>query len=138
MASYRAPAACLAAGVTYRQLDYWARTGMVVPSVAAAGSGTQRLYSAKDVVVLSVVARFLDLGVSLAQIRKLVDHFAKSDLDDLAGVTVVSDRHGVWDATVGLFSEILRGGLPFFAINVDAVVVEVRAALAAMDESPAA
>ncbi|MGH3263935.1 MAG: MerR family transcriptional regulator, partial [Trebonia sp.] len=42
---YRGPTACTAAGITYRQLDYWARTGLVEPSVRAAqGSGTQRLY----------------------------------------------------------------------------------------------
>ena len=42
---YRGPTACAAAGITYRQLDYWARTGLVEPSVRAAhGSGSQRLY----------------------------------------------------------------------------------------------
>ena len=62
---YRGPTACNAAGITYRQLDYWARTGLVVPSVRdASGSGTQRLYSFRDIVVLKVVKRLLDAGVS--------------------------------------------------------------------------
>ena len=62
---YRGPTACAAAGITYRQLDYWARTGLVEPSVRPAhGSGTQRLYSFRDVVVLKIVKRFLDTGVS--------------------------------------------------------------------------
>src|SRR4051812_24271925 len=60
----RAPTACAAAGITYRQLDYWARTGLVAPSVrSATGSGTQRLYSFRDILVLKVVKRLLDTGV---------------------------------------------------------------------------
>ena len=69
-AGYRGPTACKAAGITYRQLDYWARTGLVEPSVRpAGGSGTQRLYGFRDILVLKVVKRLLDTGVSLQQIR---------------------------------------------------------------------
>src|SRR5262245_49124133 len=71
---YRGVTACSAAGITYRQLDYWARTGLVVPSVRdASGSGTQRLYSFRDIVVLKVVKRLLDAGVSLQNIRKAIE-----------------------------------------------------------------
>src|SRR6476620_6722181 len=67
---YRGPTACKAAGITYRQLDYWARPGLVAPSVrGATGSGTQRLYSFRDILVLKVVKRLLDTGVSLQQSR---------------------------------------------------------------------
>ena len=67
---YRGPTACKAAGITYRQLDYWARTGLVEPSVRRpTGSGTQRLYGFRDILVLKVVKRLLDTGVSLQQIR---------------------------------------------------------------------
>ncbi len=67
---YRGPIACAAAGITYRQLDYWARTGLVVPSVrGAAGSGTQRLYGFRDILALRVVKRLIDTGVSLPNIR---------------------------------------------------------------------
>ena len=46
LVGYRVPSACQIAGITYRQLDYWARTSLVVPSIrGAAGSGSQRLYS---------------------------------------------------------------------------------------------
>ena len=63
---YRGPVACAAAGITYRQLDYWARTGLLEPSVrAAGGSGTQRLYGFRDILVLKIVKRLLDTGVSL-------------------------------------------------------------------------
>ncbi|MDT5250686.1 MAG: hypothetical protein QOJ28_3320, partial [Mycobacterium sp.] len=58
LVGYRGPSACQIAGITYRQLDYWARTGLVVPTIrSASGSGSQRLYSFKDVLVLKVVKR---------------------------------------------------------------------------------
>src|SRR6476660_10479189 len=61
---YRGPTACKAAGISYRQLDYWARTGLVEPSVrGATGSGTQRLYGFRDILVLKVVKRLLDTAV---------------------------------------------------------------------------
>ena len=72
---YRGAVACKAAGITYRQLDYWARTDLVVPTVrGASGSGTQRLYSFRDVLVLKIVKRLLDTGVSLQQIRPSIEH----------------------------------------------------------------
>src|SRR5438874_10918026 len=89
---YRGVMACHAAGITYRQLDYWARTGLVVPSVrGASGSGSQRLYSFKDVLVLKVVKRLLDAGVSLQNIRLAVDHLRARGIRDLAGITMLSD-----------------------------------------------
>ncbi|MBX8687749.1 MerR family transcriptional regulator, partial [Mycobacterium sp. 20091114027_K0903767] len=70
LVGYRGPSACQIAGITYRQLDYWARTSLVVPSIrGAAGSGSQRLYSFKDVLVLKIVKRLLDTGISLHNIR---------------------------------------------------------------------
>ncbi|MDQ5840397.1 MAG: MerR family transcriptional regulator, partial [Chloroflexota bacterium] len=89
---YRGPTACRAAGITYRQLDYWARTGLVEPSVRnAAGSGSQRLYSFTDILVLKVVKRLLDTGVSLHNIRIAVSHLRERGVDDLAQITLMSD-----------------------------------------------
>ena len=69
--AYRAPQVCNLVGISYRQLDYWARTGLIMPSVQqATGSGSQRLYSFADVVQLKVVKRLLDAGMSLKKIRK--------------------------------------------------------------------
>ena len=75
-----------AAGITYRQLDYWARTSLVVPSIrGAAGSGSQRLYSFKDILVLKIVKRLLDTGISLQQIRTAVAQLRAAGIRDLAG-----------------------------------------------------
>ena len=68
--AFRGPVACNVAGITYRQLDYWARTGLVIPEIRGAeGSGTQRLYSFRDILMLKVVKKLLDAGISLQQIR---------------------------------------------------------------------
>ena len=105
---YRGPTACSAAGITYRQLDYWARTGLVEPSVRAAqGSGSARLYSFRDILVLKVVKRLLDTGISLQQIRTAVAHLHSRGTDDLAKVTLMSD--GVSVLRVHL---LRRGGGP--------------------------
>ena len=79
-------------GISYRQLDYWARTGLVTPSVReAGGSGTQRLYSFQDLVQLRVMKKLLDAGVSLQKIRKAIG-FLQEHMDDAADqVTLMSD-----------------------------------------------
>ena len=91
---YRGPTACNAAGITYRQLDYWARTGLVEPSVrGASGSGSQRLYSFRDILLLKVIKRLLDAGISLQQIRTAVQHPRKRGTDDLTTVFVAPATH---------------------------------------------
>src|SRR6478672_260851 len=72
---YRGPAVCKIVGITYRQLDYWARTDLIRPSIAdARGSGTQRRYSYRDLVDLKVIKSLLDAGVSLQQARRAVKY----------------------------------------------------------------
>ena len=109
---YRGPTACSAAGITYRQLDYWARTGLVEPSVRAAhGSGSQRLYSFRDILVLKVVKRLLDTGISLQQIRAAVQHLRDRGSADLAQVTLMSDGVSVYECTsTDEVVDLLQGG----------------------------
>ena len=100
LVGYRVPSACQIAGITYRQLDYWARTSLVVPSIrGAAGSGSQRLYSFKDILVLKIVKRLLDTGISLQNIRVAVDHLRQRGVEDLAGITLFSDGTTVYECT---------------------------------------
>src|SRR5215218_5611129 len=99
-AGFRGPTACSAAGITYRQLDYWARTGLVEPTVrSATGSGTQRLYGFRDILLLKVIKRLLDAGVSLQQIRTAVAHLRARGTDDLTRVTLMSDGASVYECT---------------------------------------
>ena len=82
---YRGTSAAAAAGISYRQLDYWDRTGLLQPTVrGAAGSGSQRLYAFRDILVLKLVKRLLDTGVSLQQIRIAVEQLRAAGFDDLA------------------------------------------------------
>jgi DNA-binding transcriptional MerR regulator len=129
---YRGPTACAAAGITYRQLDYWARTGLVEPSVrSAAGSGSQRLYSFRDILVLKVVKRLLDTGISLQQIRAAVTHLRERGSADLAEVTLMSDGVSVYECTSpDEVVDLLQGGQGVFGIALGRVWQEVEGTLA--------
>lgn len=129
---YRGPTACGAAGVTYRQLDYWARTGLVEPSVRnPSGSGTQRLYSFRDILVLKIIKRLLDTGVSLQQIRVAVTQLRGSGVQDLANITLMSDGASVYACTSDdEVIDLVRGGQGVFGIAVGSVWREVEGQLA--------
>ena len=131
---YRGPAACAASGITYRQLDYWARTGLVEPSVRPAyGSGTQRLYGFADVVVLKIVKRLLDTGVSLQNIRTAVQHLRSAGPGELARMTLMSDGATVYECTSpDEVVELLQGGQGIFGIAVGVVWRDVQSALSEM------
>jgi DNA-binding transcriptional MerR regulator len=129
---YRGPTACSAAGITYRQLDYWARTGLVEPSVRTAqGSGSQRLYSFRDILTLKVVKRLLDTGVSLPNIRLAVAHLRERGDADLTGITLMSDGTTVYACTSpDEVIDLVQGGQGVFGIAVGRVVTEVEGSLA--------
>jgi len=128
---YRGTAAASAVGISYRQLDYWDRTGLVQPSVrGAAGSGTQRLYSFRDVLVLKLVKNLLDTGVSLQQIRTAVEELRQSGINDLARITLMSDGARVYLCTTqDEVIDLLGRGQGVFGIAVGRVLREVEATL---------
>ena len=129
---FRGPVACSAAGITYRQLDYWARTGLVEPTVReASGSGSQRLYSFRDILVLKVVKKLLDAGVSLPNIRTAVATLRDRGAEDLAQVTLISDGTTVYECTsTDEMVDLLQGGQAVFAIAVGRQVRDVEGTLA--------
>ena len=120
------------AGITYRQLDYWARTGLVTPSVRdASGSGTQRLYGFRDILMLKLVKRLLDTGISLQNIRTAISQLRAGGAEDLADITLVSDGTTVYECTSpDEVVDLLQGGQGVFAIAVGRVVREVEGSLA--------
>lgn len=130
-AGYRGPTACAAAGITYRQLDYWARTQLVEPTVrSATGSGTQRLYSFKDILLLKIIKRLLDAGVSLQQIRIAIDHLRTRGTDDLTQVTLMSDGASVYECrSADEVIDLLQGGQGVFGIAVGGVWKEIEGSL---------
>ena len=129
---YRGPTACSVAGITYRQLDYWARTALVVPSVRdASGSGSQRLYSFRDIVVLKVVKRLLDAGVSLQNIRKAIETLRLWGEDDLATMTLISDGTTVYECrSPEEVVDLLQGGQGVFGIAIGGAFKEIQGSLA--------
>lgn len=128
---FRGPIACGAAGITYRQLDYWARTGLVVPEIRGAeGSGTQRLYSFRDILVLRVIKRLIDAGISLQQIRVAVDHLRHRGAQDLTQITLMSDGVSVYECTSdNEIVDLLRGGQGMFAIALGGVWKDIEGSL---------
>src|SRR5690242_122436 len=130
-AGYRGPTACSAAGITYRQLDYWARTKLVEPTVrSATGSGTQRLYSFKDILLLKIIKRLLDAGVSLQQIRIAIDHLRARGTDDLTQVTLMSDGASVYECrSADEVIDLLQGGQGVFGIAIGGVWKEIEGSL---------
>ena len=119
-------------GITYRQLDYWARTGLVEPTVrSATGSGSQRLYSFRDILILKVIKRLLDAGISLQQIRTAVSHLRERGTDDLTRVTLMSDGASVYECTSNdEVIDLLQGGQGVFGIAIGGVWREIEGTLA--------
>lgn len=123
---YRGPAVCRVVGITYRQLDYWATTGLVEPSVRdAEGSGSQRLYSFEDIVALKVIKRLLDVGVSLQRIRRAIEYVRDRGLS-LRNITLASDGETVYAANDAReVVDLLQRGQGVFAITVEPLYAEV-------------
>lgn len=128
---YRGATACAAAGITYRQLDYWARTGLVEPSIRTAhGSGTARLYGFRDILVLKIVKRLLDAGVSLQNIRTAVEHLRQRGVVELERITLMSDGASIYEcASPDEIIDLLAGGQGVFGIAVGKVWHEVEGSL---------
>jgi len=128
---YRVPEVTKIVGITYRQLDYWARTGLVRPSVQdAKGSGTQRLYSFQDLATLRIIKKLLDTGVSLQQVRKAIGTLRELKEPPL-GTTLVSDGNRIYavhspEAVV----DLLAKGQGVFALAVDRVWTDLEGTLA--------
>jgi DNA-binding transcriptional MerR regulator len=111
-AGYRGPQVCKIVGITYRQLDYWARTNLVRPSVCDAnGSGTQRLYSYRDLVELKVVKKLLDAGVSLQRARRAIEYLRENLGTDVAAANLILDGpRSVLALTGDQIVDLLRSG----------------------------
>ncbi|MCL2316191.1 MAG: MerR family transcriptional regulator [Actinomycetia bacterium] len=135
---YRGPEASAVVGISYRQLDYWARTDLVTPSIRPAeGSGTQRLYSFRDLLLLRVVKRLLDAGITLQQIRVAVAHLRGRGVRDLTTLTLLSDGRSVYECTSdNEIVDLLRGGQGMFAIALSGVWRDVEGSLATLQVEP--
>lgn len=138
-AGYRGPRVCKIVGITYRQLDYWARTGLLRPSlVDAKGSGSQRLYSYGDVLELKVIKRLLDAGVNLQHTRRAIECLRQSGSDLATANLVIGAGSTVLARSGEEIVDLLRGGQGVFNIvPLAGVVNEIDAAILVFEESRA-
>ena len=138
---YRGPQVCSIVGITYRQLDYWARTDLLRPSITEAkGSGTQRRYSYRDLLELKVIKNLLDAGVSLRSARTAIEYLRQNLGEDVASANLVLNGSGSVLARTGEeIVDLLRKGqgvlniVPLAGVKgeVDAAITELRPASAA-------
>ena len=137
LGGFRGPQVCGIVGITYRQLDYWARTDLLRPSISdARGSGTQRVYSYADLLQLKVIKQLLDAGVSLRSTRKAIECLRASGDVTSASLVIADDRSVLAHSGEELF-DLLRGGQGVLSIvlgmgkivsEVDAAITELAAA----------
>jgi len=115
---FRGPQVCKIVGITYRQLDYWARTDLIRPSIAdAKGSGTQRRYSYRDLVELKVIKNLLDAGVSLQLARKGIEYIRQNLGEDIASASLVMNGpQSVLAHSDGEVIDLMRRGQGVFSI----------------------
>lgn len=130
---FRGPQVCNIVGITYRQLDYWARTKLVPPSLRPAqGSGSQRLYSFSDLVDLKLIKKLLETGVSLQRVREAIDYLHSLG-HDLSGVTIASDGTSVYACkSPEEVYDLLLGGQGVFGIAIDPVLEELEGSVSAL------
>jgi DNA-binding transcriptional MerR regulator len=129
---FRGPQVCKLVGITYRQLDYWARTGLLRPSIAdARGSGTQRRYSYHDVLELKVIKQLIDAGISLQRARRAAECLRDGLGGDLASANLVLvGTDSVLAHGDGEVDDLVRGGQGVLNIvPLSGVVEELDAAI---------
>jgi DNA-binding transcriptional MerR regulator len=125
--AYRGPVACAAAGITYRQLDYWAKTGLVAPS---AGSPDARPYSFHDILMLRTVKRLIDTGISLQQIRAAIAYLRGYSLEEVTTLTLMGDGEKVYACSkADEIVELLARGQGIFGIVLGRILHEVDSTL---------
>ena len=128
---YRGTVASKVAGITYRQLDYWARKQIVEPSITPShGSGSRRLYSFKDVVILAVSKRLLDAGVNLQNVTAAIGFLSRRTTAQLADVTIMCDGQQVYECTTSeQMLNLLLSGKAVFGVSVGSLWHEIDEAL---------
>lgn len=108
------------AGITYRQLDYWANKHIVEPSLHAShGSGTRRLYSYTDILLLGVAKRLIDAGINLTNIALIIAKLRRQPLEEFSHTFIMSDGHKVMECTDDTsIIDMMREGTAVFGLSV--------------------
>lgn len=133
---YNAPTVAQIAGITYRQLDNWTRTGLIAASITpAAGSGSRRLYSFRDILIIKIIASLLETGLSLKAVRTALDTLTGLGVDDLAATTLFSDGTTVYHCrSSDEIIDLLAGGQGVFGVAVPGLVKDLTATITTLPE----
>lgn len=98
-------------GISYRQLDYWARTDLVRPSGAdATGSGSRRLYTYRDLLELKIIKKLLDAGIKLESVRDVFAYLRDHVDSDITSAHIVINGNSVLLCDGEDLIDVLRGG----------------------------
>ena len=121
---YKGTVASKVAGITYRQLDYWARRQIVEPSITPShGSGSRRLYSFKDVVILAVSKRLLDAGINLQNVTTAISFLTQRTAEQLENITIMCDGQQVHECTDSeQMVALLQSGRAVFGVSVGSLM----------------
>ncbi|MCE7882270.1 MAG: MerR family transcriptional regulator [Actinobacteria bacterium ATB1] len=125
--SFGGPEAANLVGITYRQLDHWARKGLVLPSVVpASGSGSQRRYSYRDLVELKIIKSLRDAGLSLQKIERAFSYIREQLDEEPAGLRVFSDGNRVYASRSNEeIIDLLNSGQVVFGFALDPIRQEL-------------
>jgi DNA-binding transcriptional MerR regulator len=128
---YGTPIVQKVTGLTRRQLDHWARTGICVPTLKnAKGSGNHRLYSFKDILILQMFKRLLETGITIQKIRKAAEALTKKGITDLTKVTLISDGQTIFQVkSPEEIIDILKSGQGVFAVSLESLWSETEGVL---------
>ncbi len=98
-------------GITYRQIDYWARTDLIRPSSCdAAGSGSRRIYSYRDLLELRVIKTLLDAGIKLESVRNVFKYLRNHVESEIAAAHIVISGRSVVLCQGDQLVDVLRNG----------------------------
>jgi len=131
---YSGTQAAKVVGITYRQLDYWARTDLLRPAlVEAAGSGSRRKYSYRDLLELRVIKTLLDAGIRLESVREVFSYLRQHVTTDIAAAHIVISGNQVALCDGDQLIDVLKRGqgvlnvLPLAGVkdDVDAQLVQL-------------
>lgn len=104
-------------GISYRQLDYWARTDLIRPSGSdAAGSGSRRQYTYRDLLELKVIKKLIDAGIRLESVRDVFAYLRNHVDSDISAAHIVIEGSSVILCDGDELIDILRGGQGVFNI----------------------
>jgi DNA-binding transcriptional MerR regulator len=132
--SFSGAQAAQIAGITYRQLDYWARTNLIRPSaVDAKGSGSRRSYVYRDLLELKVIKNLLDAGIKLESVRDVFTYLRSHVDTEIAAAHIVISGKAVVLCQGDQLVDVVRNGqgvlnvLPLAAVksDVDAMILSI-------------